>query len=146
MGINVTFECPLCETKVPKEAVKCPKCNAKFEPVTEKDITESKEKVVKQIETQKVKAKEAEDAKKSVGETPARVEKPKTDHRENTWKIYRSKEDWKKLDKWIHIKKDKYPMKKGKDLVRKLAKDVLSDLMENEKSFGIVKPKTVRFT
>lgn len=73
------------------------------------------------------------------------VEKNSRDHRENTWKIKNSKEDWKRLHKWIDKKDKKYPDKKKEELIRKIGFSVLSDLINNKKSFGIIKPKIKNF-
>jgi len=67
------------------------------------------------------------------------VENPQ-DHRENTWKIYNSKKDWKRIYKWIH-KKGVLERSKREPLIKKLAKDNLGDLIKKRKSFGIIKPK-----
>ncbi len=69
----------------------------------------------------------------------AEVENNPTDHRENTWKIKNSKADWKKLDKWIS-KKEKYPEDKHEELIKSIGFSVLSELIKNKKSFGIIKP------
>ena len=68
------------------------------------------------------------------------VEKNPTDHRENTWKIKNSKEDWKRLDKWLDVKEEKYPESKREELIKFIGFSVLSDLIENKKSFGIIEP------
>lgn len=68
------------------------------------------------------------------------VEQNPIDHRENTWKIKNSKEDWKKLDKWIKVKKDKYSKGNRKELIESIGISVLSDLIGQKKSFGIIKP------
>lgn len=61
------------------------------------------------------------------------------DNRENTWKIKNSKIDWKKLGKWIK-KKDPFPKKERIALIRSIPMSVLSDLIDNKKSFGLIKP------
>lgn len=68
------------------------------------------------------------------------VEKSLTDHRENTWKIKNSKQDWKKLDKYLHKTNEKYPEEKREELINSIGFSVLSELIKNKKSFGIVKP------
>lgn len=68
------------------------------------------------------------------------VEKNPSDHRENTWKIKNSKEDWKRLYKWINKANKKYPENKREELVKSIGFSVLSDLINNKKSFGIIKP------
>ena len=73
------------------------------------------------------------------------VEKSNTDHRENTWKIKNSKEDWKKLDKWLKTSKDKYPEDKREELIKSIGFSALSDLIEQKKSFGIIKPRIKDF-
>ena len=72
------------------------------------------------------------------------AEKSSTDHRENTWKIKNSKEDWKKLNKWIN-KSGIYPEKKHEELIQEIGFNVLSDLIDNKKSFGIIKPNIKDF-
>ena len=72
------------------------------------------------------------------------VEKNEQDHRENTWKINNSKEDWKNLSKWIK-KKDPYPKGDRKNLIPEIGFTVLSDLIDNKKSFGIIKPVIKEF-
>ena len=68
------------------------------------------------------------------------VEKNPRDHRENTWKIKNSKQDWKKLYKWITKKNEKYPKNQREELIKSIGFSVLSSLIENKKSFGIIKP------
>ncbi|MDD5148374.1 MAG: hypothetical protein PHH08_02820 [Candidatus ainarchaeum sp.] len=74
----------------------------------------------------------------------ATVEANSQDHRENTWKIFHSKEDWQRIHKWI-IKKGEYPKKERTKLIESLAKDNLGDLIKNGKSFGIIEPKITGF-
>ncbi len=74
------------------------------------------------------------------------VEKNPTDHRKNTWKIFRSKDDWKKLKEWIKVKDKKYSEKERKELIKSLSCGVvLSDLIKNGESFGIIRPKIMKF-
>ncbi len=75
----------------------------------------------------------------------AEVEKNPRDHRENTWKIKNSKQDWKKIYKWIDRKEEKYPDKNKEGLIKSIGFSVLSDLIDNKKSFGIIKPKIENF-
>jgi len=74
----------------------------------------------------------------------ATVEPNPQDHRENTWKIYHSKEDWQRIHKWIR-KKGEYSQAERRKLIESLAKDNLGDLIEKRKSFGIIEPKTIGF-
>jgi len=69
------------------------------------------------------------------------VEKNPSDNREGTWKIKNSKEDWKRLNKWIKKSDKKYPQGKREELVNSIGFSVLSELIDNKKSFGIIKPK-----
>jgi len=69
----------------------------------------------------------------------AEVEKNPTDHRENTWKIKNSKEDWKKIHKWVTIKGE-YPKDKQEDLIKSIGFSTLSEIRDNKKSFGIILP------
>ncbi len=72
------------------------------------------------------------------------VEKNEQDHRENTWKIKNSKEDWKRLDKWIKIK-NPLPKEERENLIKNIQLNSLSELIENKKSFGLIKPKILDF-
>ncbi len=74
----------------------------------------------------------------------ATVEQNPQDHRENTWKIFHSKEDWSRIHKWIR-KKGEYPITERKKLIESLANDNLGDLIEKRKSFGIIEPKIICF-
>ncbi|MCX6800621.1 MAG: hypothetical protein NTZ73_00330 [Candidatus Diapherotrites archaeon] len=74
----------------------------------------------------------------------ATVELNTQDHRENTWKIYRSKEDWQRIEKWIR-KKSEYPKEERSKLIQSLAKDNLGDLIKARKSFGVIEPKIIDF-
>lgn len=69
----------------------------------------------------------------------AEVEKNPSDHRENTWKIKNSKEDWNKIHKWVTLK-GKYPEKEQEDLIKSIGLSTLSDIRDNKKSFGIILP------
>lgn len=73
------------------------------------------------------------------------VEKSSTDHRENTWKVKNSKEDWKKLDKWIKKHEKDYPKKDRESLADSIPKTTISELRKNGKSFGLIKPIIVDF-
>src|SRR3989344_3874636 len=75
----------------------------------------------------------------------AEVENSPTDHRENTWKIKNSKEDWKKLDKWIKKHDKPYPEKERMNLLESIPKTTISELRNNGKSFGLIKPIIVDF-
>lgn len=68
------------------------------------------------------------------------VEKTDTDHRENTWKIKNSKEDWKRLWKWINKYDKDFPKKDRNDFIESLPKTSISELRKNNKSFGVIKP------
>jgi len=72
------------------------------------------------------------------------VEKNAQDHRENTWKIKNSKEDWKKLSKWI-VKKGEYPKKERNNLIETIPRTTIGTLRKNGKSFGLIKPIIVDF-
>ena len=71
------------------------------------------------------------------------VEKNPQDHRENTWKIKNSKEDWNRLHKWIYPHKKKYSQKE--ELIQQIGFTTLGNLIDNTKSFGIIKPKIKDF-
>jgi len=73
------------------------------------------------------------------------VEKPTQDHRENTWKIKNSKEDWKRLGKWIKKHNEKYPDESKEELINSIGFSTLGDLIKNVKSFGIIKPVIKNF-
>jgi len=73
------------------------------------------------------------------------VEKNPRDHRENTWKIKNSKEDWKRLGKWIKKSKHEYPKNHRANLIESIPKTTISELRENGKSFGLIKPIIVDF-
>lgn len=72
----------------------------------------------------------------------ATVEVNPTDHRENTWKIFNSKKDWKVIRKWIR-KKGEFPNIERRKLIESLAIDNLGQLIEKRKSFGIIGPKII---
>lgn len=72
------------------------------------------------------------------------VEKNPSDGRENTWKIKNSKEDWKKLDKWIKVNGE-IAINERKKLIQSFKVSTLGELIDNKKSFGIVKPKIIDF-
>lgn len=73
------------------------------------------------------------------------VEENNRDHRENTWKIKNSKQDWKHLEKWMTKKEKGYPTTKREELIHAIGFSVLSDLIENKKSFGIINPEIKNF-
>lgn len=73
------------------------------------------------------------------------VETNSQDHRENTWKIKNSNEDWKRLHKWIYPHKKKYPKSKQRPLIDTIGLSTLGDLINNKKSFGIIKPNIHKF-
>ncbi|MDO8537403.1 MAG: hypothetical protein Q7S21_00800 [archaeon] len=72
----------------------------------------------------------------------ATVEKNPQDNRENTWKIFNSKKDWKTIRKWIK-KKGEFPQSNRRKLIESLANDNLGGLIEKRKSFGIIVPKII---
>ena len=74
----------------------------------------------------------------------ATVEPNSQDHRENTWKIYNAKKDWRRIQKWVR-KKGEYPQAERRKLIESLATDNLSSLIEHRKSFGIIEPKIIGF-
>ena len=69
----------------------------------------------------------------------AEVEKNPIDHRENTWKIKNSEEDWKKIYKWVTINGE-YPKNKQEELIKSIGFSTLSEIRDNKKSFGIILP------
>lgn len=76
----------------------------------------------------------------------AEVEKNPRDHREGTWKIKNSQQDWKVLSKkWITHHNRKIPKEKRRKLIEYIGFNVLSDLIKNKKSFGIIKAKIKDF-
>ena len=70
------------------------------------------------------------------------VEENRQDHRDNTWKIYNSK-DWNNIFRCIR-KKGQLPNAKRIELVRKLATDTLGGLIGKMKSFGVITPKILK--
>ncbi len=73
------------------------------------------------------------------------VEKNSQDHRENTWKIKNSKEDWTRLQKWVYPHRKKYPQNKKEELIHQIGFTTLGNLIDNKKSFGIIRPKIKDF-
>ncbi|HII16041.1 MAG TPA: hypothetical protein HA362_07045 [Nanoarchaeota archaeon] len=79
------------------------------------------------------------------------VRKPNDDGRENSFVICEYETEWKNLSKRIHVHKT--TTKTGKvankalsrneqiELIRKLAKDTFSDVRNNKRSFGLIKPE-----
>ena len=72
------------------------------------------------------------------------VEKNPQDSRENTWKIKNSKEDWNKLDKWIILGR-KLSRKEQINILKEIPKTTLGELIKNKTSFGLIKPKNIKF-
>ncbi|MDI6737231.1 MAG: hypothetical protein QME12_01820 [Nanoarchaeota archaeon] len=84
------------------------------------------------------------------------VRKPNDDGRENSFVICEYETEWKNLSKRIHVHEAKN--KNGKieakslsrdeqiALLRKLAKDTFSDVRNNKKSFGLVKPASLKMS
>ncbi len=73
------------------------------------------------------------------------VEKNPQDHRENTWKIKNSKQDWNRLYQWIYPHRKKYPTNKREKLIQEIGFTTLGNLIDNMRSFGIIKPKIKDF-
>jgi len=73
------------------------------------------------------------------------VEKNHRDYRENTWKIKNSKEDWKRLNKWIKKADKDYPKKDRINLIESIPKTTIGELRESGKSLGLIKPIIVDF-
>jgi len=73
------------------------------------------------------------------------AESSSTDHRENTYKIKNSQTEWKHLSKYIKKQDKQYPAEKREELVNSIGFSVLSYLIDNNKSFGIIKPKIKAF-
>lgn len=81
------------------------------------------------------------------------VRKPSNDGRENTFIIYNYEKDWNKIYLHIKVHKDinnhRINLWKTKrdwciNLIRNLAKDSFSEVRDNKKSFGIIKPSSIR--
>lgn len=80
------------------------------------------------------------------------VRKPSNDGRENTFTIYNYENDWNKIYKHIKVHKNEKDKRinlwktKRSDcikLIRGLAKDSFSDVRDNKRSFGIIKPSMI---
>lgn len=82
------------------------------------------------------------------------VRKPNDDGRENSYVVCEYEKEWKNLSKRIHVHKVKNNRNKvvskllSKDkaieLVRNLAKDTFSDVRDKKRSFGLIKPASLR--
>ena len=81
------------------------------------------------------------------------VRRPNNDGRENTFIIKDHEKDWKQIYLHIKVHKDnkgdrinllKTQRVKCIELIRKLAKDSFSDVRDNKRSFGIIKPQEIK--
>jgi len=83
------------------------------------------------------------------------VRKPTNDGRENSFVVYNYEQEWKNLSKRLYAQKEinRLGNKKSKKLKRaeqialleSLAKSTFSQIRDNGKSFGLIKPKAMEF-
>lgn len=74
------------------------------------------------------------------------VRLPTNDHRENSYAVYNYEKEWKNLSKRIIVHKDKKLSRKEQiELVNEIDKKGFSDIRDNQKSFGLIKPSQINF-
>src|SRR3989338_1320654 len=75
------------------------------------------------------------------------VRKPTNDGRENSFVVYNYEQEWKNLSKRLYAQKKIKKLKRAEQiaLLESLAKSTFSQIRDNGKSFGLIKPKAMEF-